>query len=130
MTREEDLLAQILEVLRGHKTESGRNLADLAQLFRSSGQRRKANISKVYTLDTSTTVEQKLDFVRDLGVPAMNVTLVSAGGGVNIRFGREDYYAPPTGTSIADEEITFGYWYGVGAVGTAILRVSGRLEDA
>lgn len=87
------------------------------------------NIHELYELDTSITDVQTLHVSKDLGTPALSVSILDIGGGLSLAPSDETLFEVIDGDQLFNEDFNILRWKGSGAAGTAILRAGGVVGD-
>ena len=87
------------------------------------------NIHELYELDTSLTDVQTLHVSKDLGTPALSVSILDIGGGLSLAPSDETLFEVIDGDQLFNEDFNILRWQGSGVAGTAILRAGGVVGD-
>lgn len=84
----------------------------------------RINYNTHYYIDSSSTTRRKIDLLRDLGTPAVELFVVNEGGGFTLEINDEGYAVTPrVGFTITNENIERIYVAGSGITGTGRIRV-------
>lgn len=84
----------------------------------------KVNTNTHYFIETSNTERTKLDILKDMGMSASELYIISSGGGLTLEINDEGYpFIGNSGLTIFNETIDKLYVTGSGVSGTARIRV-------
>ncbi len=84
----------------------------------------RVNYNTHYFIDTSSASRRKIDLIKDIGVAAVELYVISEGGGFTMEVNDEGYaMTVRTGFKIMDEKIERIYVTGSGTTGTGRIRI-------
>jgi hypothetical protein len=127
----QDKLAAVLEELARRQVGMESALARTFEMVRHLDEIRYNTAKKIKTFATTGSNSGTIDLSRELGPGCVctGVTFLDVGGGLQIQLDGEDtFYTVLQGDEVKDEILGMLSWKGAG-VGTAVIRIVGRLPS-